>query len=191
MRASLGLTVIAATLVGGSLSACSSLNTGMKSALEPETACSAQAISVDPLAPEEAAVLVRSNPGHCQPGTFAMTVRSIGRSGSVLYLNSGTNPYDYRNLSIAVLPVAQKHLATQLQGHPEDELIGKRIVVEGTARSVAVVTFWSPGVFVQHYAVDGSGTTDFYPAPRPSLGQPRQSHVLVKDADQMMLVQAD
>jgi hypothetical protein len=191
MRSSLGLTVVATVLVGGSLSACGSLNTGMKSALEPETACTTQAVDEDRLAPEEAAVLVHSNAGHCQPGTFAMTVRSIGRSGSVLYLNSSSSAFDPRNLSVAVLPVAQKHLADRLHGRPEDLLIGKRIVVEGTAREVAVVDSWSAGVFVPHFSTEGGYTADFYPAPRPGVFSLWQSHVLVKDASQMQLVRAD
>ena len=169
-----------------SLTACSHLNTGMKNALEPDTACAVTRTDGAFISPYLAAALVYTNPDHCQTGTFAMTVRSTSRAGSVLYLNSSQNFFDPFNLAIAVLPRAQKELETSLDGAAGSDLVGRTIVVEGTARRVKTV------VESRQYAALPGDANGGWVAPYgigsvSAVGQWHLSHVLVTSADQISL----
>jgi|GEM_PF-3659301 len=170
------------------LSACSHLNTGLQSALEPETACAVPALH-EQLSPREAARLVHVNDGHCQPGTFAMTVRSTSRVGSVLYLNSSPNFLDPSNLAIAILPRAQADLATSLHDRFGFDLVGRTIVVAGTARRInTVVESLQSGA--QPGDLNGGWVAPSGGGSIALVGQWHLSHVLVTSADQIT-VRAD
>jgi hypothetical protein len=197
MRASLGLAAAAIALTG-SLCACSSLDTGMKSALEPDYACNAGASNAQSLNPKEAVARVATNPGHCQSGTFALTVRSTYHAGSVMYLNSSMDPAAADNLAVAVLPRARAQLAADLGGLPERLLLNQTITVTGTARRVAIPYSLargfgsSPGNAL--VGVSGDFSSGWSPAfaggagPTRALGVSVESHVLVDSARNLALV---
>jgi hypothetical protein len=180
---------LALAAIATSLAACSSIPSNNVSALEPSFACSAPTAQEGWLGPVDANHLISFNAEHCQPGTFAMTVRSVAHVGSVLYLNSETDYHHPNNLSVAVLPQAQEELMAFFHDNPDRHLEGRQLVVAGTARRVPIY-LTSPGVTFLQYGDSGPQYALIVNAPHPTLYHYYQSHVLVESASQIWLKQA-
>ncbi len=66
-------------------------------------------------------------------GVFVLQVRGTGVQNGFVYLNSEADYRDQRNLTIAIAPAAARQLADQFGGDPLAVLMGKHILVNGTA----------------------------------------------------------
>lgn len=72
-------------------------------------------------------------------GVFEMVVRSTGREGGNLFLNSELDYRDPRNLTIVISPSMEQALQARL-GAPVESAIAKRtIAVRGTARKIKIL----------------------------------------------------
>jgi hypothetical protein len=84
-------------------------------------------------------------------GVFEMVVRSTGREGGYLFLNSELDYRDPRNLTIDVSPSVELALESRL-GAPVESAVSKRaIAVRGTAKKTRV-----------NFVSDGRPTGKYY-----------------------------
>ncbi len=116
--------------------------------------------------PSQAVQLAAASPTVGVTGSFAMTVKAVGRADRV-HLNSEEDYRDQRNLSIALEFTAAQELAAQLGAPPEIALKGKQILVSGTAKRVKIV-----------FVADGKPTDKYY----------YQTHVVVTQASQIQVL---
>jgi hypothetical protein len=77
-------------------------------------------------------------------GVFERVVRSTGREGGNLFLNSELDYRDPRNLTIVVSPPVEQALENRLGAPVESAVARRTIAVRGTARKIKVV-FMSDG----------------------------------------------
>jgi len=100
-------------------------------------------------------------------GTFVMRARASGSGGGQTYLNSELDYRDQRCLTISISPAAARELTERLGDHPGQALIGEDILVRGPASRMRI---------------------DFMADGRPSGSYYYQTHVLVIDADQIVVL---
>jgi hypothetical protein len=94
-----------------------------------------------------------------------MTVRATGRAdGNRLYLNSEFDYRDQRNLSISIAPDVARSVLSKSGAGNDEELRGRKIVVEGRAERVRI-----------NFTAYGRSTRKYY----------YQTHVRVDTADQI------
>jgi hypothetical protein len=94
-------------------------------------------------------------------GVFEMVVRSTGREGGKLFLNSELDYRDPRNLTIDISPSVEQALQARL-GAPVEAAVARRtIAVRGTARKIKT-----------NFTIDG----------RPSGKYYFQTHLTVRSA---------
>ncbi len=86
----------------------------------------------------EAVRTVAGAPTSGLPGQFAFIVRGGGRDATRIFLNSEADYRDAGTLTVAVDGAVAAALAEQLDGPPEQRLIGRTIVVTGVARRVRI-----------------------------------------------------
>ena len=116
------------------------------------------------LAPREAIFGAAGEPRTGLSGTFAMTVRTVGRGGAV-YLNSEADYRDQRNLTVRLEPPAAAGLEARLGEPLEEALRGRKIVVvDAIARRTRI-----------DFLIDGQPSGEYY----------YQTHVRVPDASQL------
>jgi hypothetical protein len=108
-----------------------------------------------------------AGPGRGVEGVFALQVRATGEDAGRLFLGSQADYRDPRNLSVALDPQVLPALAERLQANPAVALMGKPILVRGTARLVRI----------DFTKADGSASGKYY----------YQTHVRVSDAAQIQL----
>ena len=99
-------------------------------------------------------------------GVFALNVRATGDVRGSLFLNSERDYRDPRNLSVELMPAARAALADRLGRDPRQALLGRPILVRGSARLVKVV-----------FIDEGRVTDKYY----------YQTQVMVSDAAQVQL----
>lgn len=116
----------------------------------------------DAIAPEQAILAAAEAAPLGVKGRFAMTVRGAGRQDGNLYLNSQPDYRDQRNLTIAMPDATAARLAAALGGDPETMLIGRQVLVDGTARRVRIF-----------FTTNGRPTEKYY----------YQTHVVITDPD--------
>ena len=100
-------------------------------------------------------------------GVFEMTVRATGRQDGWLYINSQLDYRDPRNLSVSVSPQVQRQLTRRFGERPEDQLKGKIIAVEGSAKRVRV-----------DFTTNGRPTGKYYYQTHVQLGSAERLTVL-------------
>jgi len=100
-------------------------------------------------------------------GSFVMRVLASGSRGGQTYLNSQLDYRDQRCLTISISPAATRELTERLGEHPGQALIGEDILVRGPASRVRI---------------------DFMDDGRPSGSYYYQTHVIVIDADQLVVL---
>lgn len=105
--------------------------------------------------------------GRGLPGQFAFVVKGGGRDARRIFLNSDPDYRDAGTLTAALSAAPAAALQTQLEGLPEQRLIGRTIVVSGVARRVRI-----------NLLANGQPTGDFY----------FQTHVDVVEASQIHVV---
>jgi hypothetical protein len=116
------------------------------------------------LTPEQAVFAAASAAPEAVPGTFSLHVRATGAQGSHVYLNSEQDYRDQRNLTIALTTRAASQLALRLGSDPLEALMGKDILVKGSAVRTKI-----------YLVVNGQATDKYY----------YQTHVNVADAGQI------
>lgn len=84
-------------------------------------------------------------------GVFEMVVRSTGREGGKLFLNSELDYRDPRNLTIDITPAVEKALEARLGAPVESAVIRRAIAVRGVARKVKTI-----------FTVDGQPSGKYY-----------------------------
>lgn len=90
------------------------------------------------LTPAQAVINAAETPAGVS-GVFEMVVRSTGREGGKLFLNSELDYRDPRNLTIVVSASVEQALEGRL-GAPVESAVAKRaIAVRGTARKTKIV----------------------------------------------------
>ncbi len=135
-------------------------------------ACATRPGSVDAgqwIAPGDAVQLAAAAPQRGVTGVFAMTVRGTGTTRRT-HLNSEEDYRDQRNLSVTVWPAAAAQLTGEFGAPPHVALLGKQILVAGTARRVRI-----------DFISEGQRTGKYY----------YQTHVDVTDASQIQVRQPD
>ena len=113
------------------------------------------------LSPEQA-VMNAATSAEGVSGTFEMVVRTTGRQGGFLYLNSELDYRDQRNLTIEVSAAVEQALETRFQAPVEMSLRGKVVAVRGTARKVRI-----------DFTQDGRPTGKYYYQTHVRLGSAR------------------
>ena len=101
-------------------------------------------------------------------GVFAIRVQATGAQGAFTFLNSERDYRDQRNLTIAVVPRAERQLEARLGADSLAVLKGRDLLVNGVARRMKVV-----------FSAGGKATDKYY----------YQTHVLVTDAKQISIQQ--
>ena len=71
-------------------------------------------------------------------GVFEMVVRSTGRKGRYLFLNSESDYRDPRNLTIVVSPAVEAALTSRIGGPLEEFILQKVIAVRGIAKKTRI-----------------------------------------------------
>ena len=97
-------------------------------------------------------------------GVFKMTVAAVGHQGGKVFLNSQSDYRDPRNLTIAMTEATAEEVERKAGLSDASGLIGRKIYVRGSARTVRV-----------NFIVDG----------RPSGKYYYQTHVAVSDPVQI------
>jgi hypothetical protein len=82
---------------------------------------------------------------------FALNVRATGDVRGSLFLNSERDYRDPRNLSVELMPAARAALADRLGRDPRQALLGRPILVRGSARLVKVVFIDEGRVMDKYY----------------------------------------
>jgi len=93
-------------------------------------------------------------------GVFKMTVAAVGHQGGKVFLNSQSDYRDPRNLTIAMTEATAEAVERKAGLSDASGLIGRKIYVRGSARTVRV-----------NFIVDGRPTGKYY----------YQTHVAVSD----------
>lgn len=184
-----GIRTLVSTTIVAAIAGCSTVPSSDVGVSEPDGACVAPAIEGRSLDPEDAGALARHNEARCQSGLFAMRVRSIDRSGSMVYLNSQAEVWDPTNISIALTPQAQRELTAYFDGDAATQLEGKELLIAGTARIVPIYGS-SPGIYAPQCTYTGCGSSLAVEAPHPSIAHYDQIHVLVRSAGQIWMKQS-
>jgi hypothetical protein len=121
----------------------------------------------DTIAPVDAVMRAAADPQRGIRGTFRMKVSTAGRQDGNIYLNSENDYRDQRNLTVAILPSAQRQVAAIYGREADAAFKGKTILVSGIARRVTV---W--------FNSDGRRSDKYY----------YQTHVDVLDASQLKTI---
>ena len=116
--------------------------------------------------PGQAVLLAAAQPNAGFTGTFTLTVQGAGRTSDV-HLNSQSDYRDPRNLSITILPSTAAELERKLGAPLEEALMGKHILVTGTALRTRV-----------DFLVDGQPSGKYY----------YQTHVRVANSWQIQVL---
>lgn len=95
-------------------------------------------------------------------GVFEMVVRSTGRQGGKLLLNSELDYRDPRNLTIDIAPEVERALEQRLGAPVEGAVTRRAIAVRGTARKVRTI-----------FTVDGQPSGNYYFQTHLILGSAR------------------
>lgn len=95
------------------------------------------------LSPAQAVINAAETPAGVS-GVFEMVVRSTGRDGGMLFLNSELDYRDPRNLTIVVPPAVERALEDRLGGPVEPAILKRTIAARGTARKTKTI-FLSEG----------------------------------------------
>lgn len=122
-----------------------------------------------PLEPFEAIQLAAADPANGVTGLFELTIRASGRDRAHVYFNSESDYRDQRCLTLRMTRGNAAALIEALGLQNRDELIDKRIRVEGTARRERIDF------------TGGRGRTGLYYY---------QTHVYVDDPSKVRLVEA-
>ena len=121
--------------------------------------------------PEEAVMAAARAAPEGVEGTFALRVQATGTQGDRSYLNSELDYRDQRNLTVALSRRAVDQLADRLGADPLEALVGRDILVEGSAVRTRI-----------GFIANGRMTDRYY----------FQTHVNVDDASQVTVrVEAD
>lgn len=98
-------------------------------------------------------------------GIFRFRVRAVGHDRGRVFINSETDYRDQRNLTISVSPDAARAISKLVgETNLEDVLIGKEVIIRGTARRTRI---------------------DFISGGRPTGKYYYQTHVIVNDVAQI------
>jgi hypothetical protein len=111
--------------------------------------CTTTPIPMADLTPTQAILAAAERPEGVT-GTFKMEVRSGGRQGDLLYLDSEADYRDQRCLVIALPQDVALDLQRRVAGDPVAVLKGKSIRVSGTAKRTTI-WFFSNGVRTDKY----------------------------------------
>lgn len=119
--------------------------------------------------PQHAVMKAAAAPESGVAGTFAFTVKAVGRQSGMVFLNSESDYRDQRCLTVAMSEALAAELSRRLGAKVDEYLVGKKITVRGTARRVRIGFF-----------ADGRPTDKYY----------YQTHVLVASSDQLSIVRS-
>jgi hypothetical protein len=181
-----------------SIAACGSLSSRSMVYNEPNEPCTRPTITDGWLDANLANRIVSFTPEHCQSGAFGLTVKSVARVGSVMYLNSEVDFHDPRNITVAVLPEARDEMARFFHDAPDNHLLNKQIFVVGTVRRVQVpITTYGPTMSLGGGTFEGFSTS-LVPTMQvgnqmvsaishPGANYYFLSHVLVEEAGQIFI----
>ena len=139
--------------------------------LLPLASLQAQNLSISPipLEPYEAIQLAAASPENGVTGVFEFTVRASGQGRSHVYFNSEADYRDQRCLTLSLTRGNAAALIESFGLQGREDLIGKKVRVEGTAKRVRI-----------SIAEEGRRTGIYY----------YQTHVYVDDPGRVRLVEA-
>jgi hypothetical protein len=142
----------------------------------PITATSA---TTPPILPADAIQLAAAAaPDRGVDGTFLLTVKATGEDKKQhrIFLNSELDYRDQRNLTVVIEPSALPDLEARYGKNPKGFLMGKQLLVTGTAKRVTIY-FGRP----KFSAVNGKLLNKYY----------FQAHLAVARGDQIVLTSPD
>jgi hypothetical protein len=113
------------------------------------------------LTPAQAVINAAEMPGGVS-GVFEMVVRSTGREGGKLFLNSELDYRDPRNLTIDISPAVEKALQERLGAPVENAVARRAVAVRGTARKVRT-----------NFTIEGRPSGKYYFQTHLTLGSAR------------------
>ncbi len=178
-------TIVMVALLSAGLTGCASSSLHVVAG-EPNWTCDRARIDDEWIESTAAVKLVAAVSDHCQPGAFKLVVRTIGRSDTVLYLNSENDYRTANNLAIAILPQAQHEIEQRLGELDLLSLKDQEILVVGVARRVPI-HYW-----IGSRLRPNAGSAYEYFPPDVDLGSLNltyyQTHVLVESASQIWLL---
>lgn len=94
------------------------------------------------MTPEQGIAAAAANPDRGVEGAFEFVVQSVGetkaKQGTIIYLNSDTSYRSSENISAMIMPLTAKSLAEKLGGSVKEKIVGKRVVVTGTAKQTRI-----------------------------------------------------
>src|SRR5687767_6487563 len=92
--------------------------------------------------PAAAIAAAAANPKNGAAGVFEFVVGSVGggeaRQGAIVYLNSDDDYRKPTNLTATLMPLTAKDLEKKLGGPLKEVVVGKRVVVAGTAMQTRI-----------------------------------------------------
>ncbi len=90
------------------------------------------------ITPAEAVRAANDDPGGGISGTFMLTVQAIGGDEGSIFLNSERDYRHQTNLTLVADNALRANLQKQL-GMPLEQLVNRRLLVQGTARRTTIV----------------------------------------------------
>lgn len=94
---------------------------------------------------EQGIAAAAANPDRGAAGTFEFIVRSVGEAkstqGTIVYLNSEDDYRSPLNISAMIMPATAKSLTESLGGSLRDRIVGKAVVITGTAKQTRIDFF--------------------------------------------------
>ena len=123
--------------------------------------------TVKTISPVQAIMSAAETAPHGVSGVFEMQVKSTGRKGNFIYLNSETDYRDQRCLTLAIHRTAVPSFVQKYGEDPDTYLKSKMVHVSGEARRVKI---W--------FNSNGKRTEKYY----------YQTHISVKNESQIMVL---
>lgn len=115
------------------------------------------------ITPAEAVRAANDDPRNGVSGTFLVTVRNVDLTDHGLYLNSEADYRHQTSLTVWLAPSQADALRAQLDNLPLEQLVDRRLLVQGTARRQKIV-----------FSRDGVPSDKYYYQTQLRLNDPRQ-----------------